>query len=157
MVMTRYVEQILEDIENAKSAADERVNTICASYDKDEYHVVIDEDNTGGIKLSMLFDIDKIFFPERNLLDNEQISAMNSAIESLWKAYGLNPVFHDNLPDESIYCQLRNYLDQKVYPVSGTMVDVELCDYNQNDCPFINWCSIAAEQKEGDNRTNISA
>ena len=157
MVMTRYVEQIIEDIREAKSVAEERVHTVCSSNNNDEYSIVVDEDNTGGIKLSKLFDIDQIFFPERNLLDNDQISAMVIELESLWKAYGLNPLFHDNMPTDVRYCQLRNYLNQKVYPVSGRMVDVELCDYNLNDCPFINWCSAASEQKDGNNRKNISA
>ena len=157
MVMTRYIEQILEDIRDAELLAVERVRNICSPKEDEEYHIVIDENSMGGIELSKLFDIDKIFFPEKNLLDSEQILVMVNAIESLWKAYGLNPVFHDNLPVEAKYCQLRNYLNQKVYPVSGRMVDVELCDYNQNDCPFINWCSIAEEQKEGNGRKNISA
>ncbi len=156
MVMNKYIEQILEDIENSKSAADKRVNAFCDSYDKDEYHIVVDEDNTGGIKLSKLFDIDLIFFPERNLLDNEQISDMVQAIESLWEAYGVNPIFHENLPMEARYCQLRNYLNHKVYPEYGKVVDVELCDYNENDCPFSDWCSVASEQME-QHRKNISA
>lgn len=157
MVMTRYIEQILEDIENAKIVAEERVHAVCASNDKDEYNIVYDEDNTGGITLSKLFGIDKIFFPERSLLDDEQTLSMVNAIESLWNAYSLNPIFHENLPVDVKYCQLRNYLNHKVYPLPGDMVDVELCDYNQNDCPFINWCSISGEQTEGNSKTSISA
>jgi hypothetical protein len=157
MVMTRYIEQILEDIRDAELLSVERVRNVCSPNEDEEYHIVIDENSTGGIKLSKLFDIDKIFFPEKSLLDSEQILVMVNAIESLWRAYGLNPVFHADLPEESKYCLLRNYLDQKVYPVYGNLVDVELCDYNQHDCPFINWCSVAADQKEGNNRKNISA
>ena len=143
MIMTRYLEQLLEDIKSAEEVADVRISDICSFNDGSQYHIINDDDYSTGVKISELFDLDQLFFPKRKLLDDEQISVLVVAIESLWEAYGLNPVFHDNISEEAKYCQLRNYLNHKVYPVSGKMVDVELCDYNQNDCPFIKWCSIA--------------
>ncbi len=157
MTMTRYVEQLHEDIRGAEEFAEKRVSEMFTTTQEEEYHISFDDDNSAGIIISELFELDQISFPERKHLNEEQISILVEAIESLWKAYGLNPLFEEGLPDESKYCQLRNYLNQKVYPVYGKMVDVELCDYNQHDCPFINWCTIATTQKEKDNKKNISA
>lgn len=159
MNMKRYIEQLLEDIKDSKKVAKKRVVNITAlrsGGELNEYNI-IEDDNPTGIKLSDLFNIDQVFFPERCFLDNEQISVLTDAIESLWKAYGFNPIFHDKLPVSLRYSQFRNYLNQIVYPVPGEPVDVELCDYLPQHCPFAEECPVAIEDFEFFNKRNASA
>jgi len=159
MKMKRYIEQLLEDIKDSNKAAKKRVANITAlrtTGEENEYNI-IDDDNSLGIKLSELFNIEQVFFPERTLLDDGQISVLVEAIESLWKTYGLNPIFHEKLPVSLKYCQLRNYLSQIVYPVPGETVDVELCDYLPQHCPFAEECPVAIEEMELFNKRNVSA
>jgi hypothetical protein len=143
MKMDRYVEQLIEDIRNSESKADSRISEIVEYVDYFDYLPLEEDSNLHGVKLSDLVDIDRIFFPDRLLLNDNHITMLVNAIDKLWKAYGLNPVFPDELPDNIKYCQFRNYLNQVVYPVKGKMVDIELCDYLPHQCPFGELCPVA--------------
>ena len=148
MIITRYIEQLIEDINRSETFAGERVDRFVNFNDLDSEFVCDDDIDSLGIKLSELFQIDKMFFPERKLLNAEQISLLINAMESLWRAYGLNPVFPPTATDEVKYCQFRDHLDHEVIPVSGKIMDVELCDYLPHHCPFFEWCPLAKEQNE---------
>ena len=143
--MNRYIEQLLEDIQYSASLAEGRLKNWNKFDNLDADCVFDDEVDTSGVKLSELFSIDKMFFPDRKRLNQKQISQLADAMEELWKAYGLNPVFPDNVSDEVRYCQMREHLDHETYPVYGKVVDVELCDYLPEHCPLFNWCPLAAE------------
>lgn len=144
-MMDRYIEQLLDDIQYSASIAEKRLKNRNKLDNLEADYVFDDEIDAFGVKLSELFAIDKIFFPDRKRLSRKQISQLADAMEKLWKAYGLNPVFPDNVSDEVRYCQMREHLDHETYPVHGKVVDVELCDYLPEHCPFFNWCPLVAE------------
>ena len=143
--MDRYIAQLLEDIHYSASIAEKRLKNRNKLDNLNADLVFDDEIDVFGIKLSELFGIEKIFFPDRKRLNREQISQLADSMEELWKAYGLNPIFPDNISDEVRYCQMREYLDYETFPDHGIVVDIELCDYLPKHCPFINWCPIAEE------------
>jgi len=144
-MITRYIEQLLEDIRNSEMLAGKRLQNLKKLDDLDTDYLCEDEIDSFGVKLSDLFELDKIFFPEKRMLDKNQMNQLVEALMSLWKAYGMNPVFPINVSVEIKYCQLRDHLDHVTMPVPGKVMDVELCDYLPEYCPFFDWCSLAKE------------
>jgi len=144
-MITRYIEQLLEDIHSSEMKAEKRLQNLKKVDDLDTDYFCEDEIDTFGVKLADLFELDKIFFPERRMLNGDHMDRIVEALTSLWMAYGLNPVFHRNAPVEVKYCQLRDHLDHVTTPVSGKIMDVELCDYLPEYCPFFDWCPLAKE------------
>jgi len=147
-MIARYVEQLLEDIRSSERMAEKRLQNLKKVDDLESDYFCYDEIDTFGVKLSNLFELDKIFFPERKILDEDQQKDIVEALTSLWKAYGLNPVFPKNVPVEVKYCQFRDHLDHVTTPVPGKTMDVELCDYLPEYCPFISWCPLAKTYRE---------
>jgi hypothetical protein len=139
--MKRYVEQLLEDIGIARELASERLQKLVMQASNDEYFVLCEDEET-GVTLSELFGLEQFSFPKRSYLDQKEVTTLVDNITSLWKAYGLNPLFPATLPVEMKYCQMRSYLHQKVYPMLGGLVDVELCDYLPSQCPLAADCPL---------------
>ncbi|NPA37217.1 MAG: hypothetical protein GXO47_10260 [Chlorobi bacterium] len=157
MKMDRYVEQLIEDIRTSVITAEKRLDEISDFQEDEIFHFDVDDNSFHGIILSVLFDIDKMFFPELILLNDSHISVLVNEIEKLWRAYGLNPVFHDALPDSLKYCQFRNYMTHVVYPVKSKIVDVELCDYLPHQCPFGELCPVAESYYDNMKDRHLSA
>jgi len=147
-MIARYIEQLLEDIHHSEMMAERRLRNFKKVDDLESDYFCDDEIDSFGVKISELFELDKIFFPNRKMLDENQMSQLVKAMESLWKAYGLNPVFPSNVTDEVKYCQFRDHLDHVISPISGKTMDVELCDYLPEYCPFYGWCPLAQMHKE---------
>jgi hypothetical protein len=142
-MIERYIEQLLEDIRYSEEYAEKRLMNFKKVNDLEADCLFDEEIESFGIKLSDLFEMDKMFFPEKKMLDVQQMSQLVDAMESLWRSYGLNPVFPEDIPVEVKYCQLRDHLDHVTMPVPGKIMDVELCDYLPEYCPFFNWCPLA--------------
>ncbi len=155
-IMKRYVEQLLEDIKSSEALAAKRVERIVGFIDLESDYVSDDDIDSLGIKLSRLFHLDEMFFPERRFLNEEQISLLVNSLERLWKAYRLNPLFPPNATNEVKYCQFRNHLNHEVLPVSDNTMDVELCDYVPYYCPLFEWCPLVQDRNECSSKAVVS-
>ncbi|TAJ15741.1 hypothetical protein DMA11_00645 [Marinilabiliaceae bacterium JC017] len=138
--MRRYVEQLLEDIKEANRSAHNKLLKI-QEEDDDLYIPVTNEDDHGFV-LSELLGLEQFIFPKCYYLEDREVSSLVSAMIQLWIKYGLQPHFPEFLPDRMKYGQMRSFLNQKVYPVVGEIVDVELCDYLAGECPLSMHCPL---------------
>jgi hypothetical protein len=147
--MKRYVEQLLEDIEEAQNKAYETIDKWIDQNEAPGAEDYFDPRPDDGILLCDLFGLEKDLLPDESLLDDEQINALTVAIIQLWRTHGLYPVFTPHLPRRVKYGLLRNYWNQMVFPSPGERVDVEMCDYDT--CPFCDCCPACGRKAKTQN------
>ncbi len=142
MWMKRYVEQLIEDLEVSLEKAGQKLSLFFDSSDSLGYFPMMD-DEEGGIQLSDLIGMEKFVFPKVSFLSEFEASALTNVMVKVFNAYGLNPIFWNEITDSIRYGQLREYIDHIVYPEEGTFVDLEMCDYLPEDCSFASTCPVA--------------
>lgn len=96
-----------------------------------------------GLLFSDLTGLTTVMFPDDKQLTPEAMSRVVLALVSLYRSYGLNPVFHPQVSNRMKYAQMRDFCHQLVYPNPGEMVDVEFCDYRSGMCPYASDCHLA--------------
>jgi hypothetical protein len=124
--MERYVSQLIEDLQAAKS--------------KKVSATVQDED--GKTTLEKCFDIKHIAFPPADRLSESQINALNEAIMSLLEAhnYAINITTIKNLPAHILYQYFVKQWTTKVWYDTHGLTGLEFCDYNPEECGLYEWC-----------------
>ncbi|WP_430809737.1 MULTISPECIES: hypothetical protein [unclassified Carboxylicivirga] len=138
--MKRYIEQLIEDLESAQAKASERLYSFFDAAAGNEEQPLQDDDEE-GIKLCDLIGIEQFYFPDIDYADDEEIEMLVERMQSLYTAYGLNPLFEQCVNARIKYGHLRYYLAQPVYPLQYQMVDIEMCDYLSHHCPLFDLCS----------------
>jgi len=144
-VMKRYVEQLMEDIELAKNSAEIRLSSYFESDQMAAYLPVVDESEEGGIKISELIGLEVFVFPKCEYLGEVESLDLTKALVILLKGYGFNPMFGSCVPNRIKYSLLRSAINHRVYPAENELVDLELCDYLPQYCPFAAECPAHAE------------
>ncbi|WP_439183737.1 hypothetical protein [Carboxylicivirga taeanensis] len=139
--MKRYIEQLIEDLESIQLEALERLKRFFWVSEGDEYELVQDEE-LGGVKLSELIGIEQFCFPNIDYLSDFEVTEVVKTITKVLEAYGLNPIFERCVSDRIKYGHLRIALEQQVFPVKDQLVDLEMCDYLPQHCPFFQMCSL---------------
>lgn len=145
MWMKRYVEQLVEDLEVTLENAGTKLSLFFDASDDTDYFPITDEDE-GGILISDLIGMEKFVFPKVDYLNDIEAYELSSIMVKVFIAYGLNPIFWNEVPDKIRYGQLRDYIDHVVYPEKGTLVDLEMCDYLPDHCPFASICPILSKR-----------
>ncbi len=139
MWMKRYVEQLIDDLEVTFGNAQEKLSLFFNSSNSSDYFPITDDDE-GGVLISDLIGMEKFVFPKISYLSDCEAKELTGVMVKVFNAYGLNPIFGEAIPEKIRYGQLREYVSQVVYPVDGTLVDLEMCDYLPADCPFAATC-----------------
>ena len=144
--MKRYIEHLLEDLETLKIKAVHNLSTfykVAISSDYELYH----DDEHVGIKLADLIGMEQFFFPNIDYITDDEAEKIVVALIDVYHAHGFNPMFEQCVSDRIKYGHLRNGLNQQVFPVENQIVDVEMCDYLPQYCPFYLICSHHNAQK----------
>ena len=144
-VMKRYVEQLIEDIDLAKSSAEIRLSSYFESDHSATYHPVVDDSDEAGIKISELIGLEVFTFPESEHLGEVEFLDLSNAMIALLQNYGFNPMFGSCVTNQVKYSLMRRAINHRVYPAENQMVDLELCDYLPQYCPFAAECPTHAE------------
>ena len=140
-VMKRYVEQLMEDIDLAKRNAERRLSSYFECDHSAAYHLVDDESDEAGIKISDLIGLEVFVFPKSEHLREGELLDLSDAMIALLQNYGFNPMFGSYVPYQIKYSLMRRAFNHRVYPGENQMVDLELCDYLPQYCPLYNLCS----------------
>ena len=141
MWMKRYVEQLVEDLEVTLENAGTKLSLFFNTSDSTDYFPITDEEE-GGILISDLIGMEKFVFPKVEYLNDIEARELSNLMIKVFNAYGLNPIFWNELSYKIRYGQLRDYIGHLVYPEKGTLVDLEMCDYLPDHCPFASICPV---------------
>lgn len=138
--MKKYVQQLIEDLNDLKRDAAINRNAYFNGDCVNEY-LILDEVDERGIKVSDLIGLDVYVLPELDYLNRDELSELVKTFSSLWEAYGLSPMFSSCTSDGVRYLQMREYLNEFVFPSQDDKIDIEMCDYMPHNCPFVSVCS----------------
>ena len=137
--MKRYIEQLLEDLENIKHHAEHNLSSVFNASDGNAYDLFHD-DESAGIKVGELIGIEQFFFPEIDYLSDGEVEKVADALNTVYRAHGLNPIFEQCVTHRIRYGHLRHGINHHVFPVENQVVDVEMCDYLPQYCPLFSLC-----------------
>ncbi|MBI9061236.1 MAG: hypothetical protein JEZ14_04570 [Marinilabiliaceae bacterium] len=143
--MKRYVEQLMEDIDLAKSNAERRLSSYFECDHSAAYHFIEDDSDEAGIRISDLIGLEVFVFPKSEHLGEEELLDLSNAMIALLQNYGFNPMFGSCVPNQIKYSLMRRAINHRVYPGENQMVDLELCDYLPQYCPFAVECPAHTE------------
>lgn len=143
--MKRYVEQLMEDIDLAKKCAEIRLSSYFEGEGSNAYQLVEEGFDESGVKISELIGLEVFVFPKSEYLGEVEFMELSNAMIALLKNYGFNPMFGSCVPIRIKYSLLRQAINHRVYPAEDQMVDLELCDYLPQYCPFAAECPAHAE------------
>ncbi len=138
--MKKYVQQLIEDLNGLKRNAHSNLNAYFNGECVDEY-LIIEDGEFKGIKVSDLIGLEFFMLPDLNYLNRNEIKELVKVLSNLWKAYGLDPMFAACVSDGVKYLQMKEYLNEFVFPTQNSMVDVEMCDFMPHACPYGEMCS----------------
>ncbi len=151
--MQRYIEQLLEDIQNAtlRSYQNPGNKKNYSQFEPDadlaSNHIKHAEQFLYGKKqcISEVIGIEKKLFPAPEQLTQNQTKLLVIAMESLWNAYNLFADLPDNLPSDIRYHLLRENWESPQIFLSHGENHIEFCDYNWEKCPFPKYCQVCKE------------
>ncbi len=157
--MQRYITQLLEDLEKAKSHQPPPVDyaLLYPDHPAADYGLdyIIEWENGEDWKMDDLFGIPAEVFPPESKLSEAEISALAQGIVSLWQSFNIDVHIPDErIPSRTIYQVLLNYWrTEPVQYVSQETIHLDLCEYDPETCIWGNdYCTckefIAEEMQE---------
>ncbi len=145
MPLTRYVHQLIEDLEAAKSRVPEVPKCLYEEPVEGLWHIA-EWENAPGKPLSEWFGISKDVFPPVSQLAPDEIKKLAFAMSNLWVTFSFIPVLPINLPAEHVYQVLYDNWDREAQYLSDSRTWLEFCDYDPTNCPFpIEYCELREE------------
>ena len=132
--MQRYIEQLIEDIQNAKK----RPRPPKMELPPELEFVRGAEEYLHGelFEIGKLFGLEKKQFPPAEKLNTKQIQFLNKEITELWKDFNFIPDFPEGLPEKNKYNLFIDYLEHKTTYSSVGYLHFEFCTYDPESCPF---------------------
>lgn len=135
----------MEDIGFAKSNAEKRLSSYFENECSTTYQPVEDDFDEAGIKISELIGLEVFVFPKSEYLGEVEFLDLSNALIELLMNYGVNPIFASCVSNRIKYGLLRQAINYRVYLAEDHPVDLELCDYLPQYCPFAGECPAYAE------------
>lgn len=138
--MKKYVEQLIQDIENAKLNKPDKPEVALLKPDHPALEYGLDHiaewECAPYQPMHELLGLEPAYFPPEEKLNDEMITALVSKLLDLWEVFNFYPDFPENLPDRIRYKFLVQHLEEDVQYVSEGMIHIEFCDYEPEKCPF---------------------
>ena len=151
--MQDYINQFIEEIKLARCKIDPPLdiwNSVDMSNPAEIEDISYVEQffNGEGKKLSEITGIDTIKLPSFNKLNNEQAAALAIELEKLLIHFNFYPDFPDSYPDHFKYDFFCQIWENEYVPLSFGESHIEFCDYEEETCPFPDYCSKCADLRK---------
>ena len=147
--MQRYVEQLIEDLQEAAQKSPVAKVFTYTSTTKTE---PIEVDN-----LEQLFDFVFEKFPAPELLEAEQMEEISEAILSLWKAYNLYTILPNELPPKDKYQLLiSTWCERAVKYSPSDFYKIEFCNKTPQKCLFKSHCLCTETEEDVHKRYGLN-
>ena len=132
--MQRYIEQLIEDIEEAKNRP--RPPKMLLPPELEFVRGAEEYLHGEQYEMGKLFGLEIKQFPPEDKLSEEEIQALTDKITELWQVFNFIPVFPEGLPVKYKYKLLVDYLEYKTTYISEGNNHFEFCTYDPESCPF---------------------
>jgi len=156
--MERYIEQLIEDLRDARRFAPKQKH-----HDKKTKEEVWDElieidriiDEEPDRPLHNIFGIDPAIFPPTEKLTNVQSQLLASEILELWNAFHIEASYPENFPLNKLYPMLVEKFKKPFLYFPMGLTGIEFCNYNPEECPFGDeFCRCKEWENEFENTDN---
>lgn len=152
--MKRYLGQLIEDMRKAaqlirpphklweESEAD--------PFDEGELEDMsyIEQFVEGEVQpVSVITGIDEDAFPPSDKLTRQQQEQLACEMEKLLDHFHFTLDFPQNYPMYLRYTFFRNFWKEEHVPLSFGTTHIELCDFDENNCPFPGYCNSCEEYR----------
>lgn len=139
--MERYVEQLLEDIEEAMDNVPQPVNPVLI--DQERYPLVhlYELENNPFYKLSELFGLETIQFPPADRLTPGQLTRLCDALYGLFEEYHLLFDFPSKAPDELLYNVMVAELNKEHIILSDGDTIINCFGEEPEECAMKEYCN----------------
>ncbi len=151
--MQRYIQQLLEDINqatwNIKPPRDLwKYADINSELETEDMSFV--EKYLYGHKepVGVITSIDAIKLPPAEKLTEEQRDLLAGKLEELLKNFHFALDFPDSFPAHLRYAFIKNFWSEEHVALSFGIDQIELCDFEEDNCPFPGYCNTCKEIKE---------
>ncbi len=148
--MKRYIEQLIEDLRDAALQApgdpfdDENLD------DEEALDMELEEIErftSGPLEyLSDILGIPKSHLPKPDRLKEDEMKSIVPEMLSLLEAYNFFPEYPKEVPSGLLYKALYNIWEDEFVPMSFGSIHIELCDGDEEDCPFPGYCDVCNEE-----------
>ncbi|MBK3516423.1 hypothetical protein [Carboxylicivirga marina] len=140
--MNTYIKQLIELIEDAITKAPKK-NTDTDEYDAEVESCFAEEFLQGKPgKISAITGIDKYNFPACDKLESGQLTSLLTSLESLLEAYNWEFMFPEKVTSKVKYQFIIDHWDSEHVHCEQSMVQIETCKFDENDCPFPGHCNV---------------
>ncbi len=140
--MQRYVDQLIEDIEEiikwqtaqkqpSKQSDDDDMD-MEAEFEEIERYV----SGEGEVHFGEHCGLSKIQFPPPERLSFEQMNQISNAMDRLMFSFHLRAALPDVIPVVMAYQTFVNVLEKEVMMMDFGMITIEFCDYEWKQCPW---------------------
>ncbi|MBN1144509.1 MAG: hypothetical protein JXA72_08795 [Bacteroidales bacterium] len=162
--MNRYIEQLIGDIRNATLNIRPPHEIWFSSEADPDDEVELDdisyiEQFVEGIEepIESITGIDAISLPPPEKLTNDQKALLSVELEKLLEIFHFILDFPENYPLHLRYPFIFRFWRERQVALSFGESHIELCDYNEENCPFFGYCHICEEvQKEKEAHPAVS-
>lgn len=99
-------------------------------------------------RISQITGIEAFQFPPADKLSLTQVQTLFIEIEDLLKHYNMEFIFPENVPVPVRYQFIIDHWQSKQKVSHTAMVQIETCRFDENKCPFPEFCSICNDFKD---------
>jgi hypothetical protein len=97
------------------------------------------------IPVSDITGIDAALLPPPEKLNEDQQALLTTELEKLLQFFHFYPDFPETFPAHLRYRFIRNLWSESHVPLSFGENHIEFCDYQEDKCPFLGYCSTCSE------------
>ncbi len=140
--MKKYIQFLLQDLENAKSIIPPKPNYKLLYPDHPAFQFgldyIVEWEMSPEIPMENLFEINVDQFPKSELLTTEQLEQVIEAIIELWEAHRIDANMPESIPPEIMYNVIINQWSEPFAYVQEGFMSLDFCNYRHGQCPFGN-------------------
>lgn len=153
--MDEYIEQLIELIQKAKRPMKYSLDNTGMDSNQtidNDFNIKNANEFIHGRceRISAITGIEHYQFPPVDKLSSNQTIDLLDATEELLAHFNLEFVFPENVTDAVKYKFIIDHWNSKQKYSSAAMVQIETCRFEENKCPFPNFCSICEDFKNKD-------
>ena len=149
--MKPYIEELIRDIREAENKANQDREETEQQNNSSLLHQLCQpkEYHFGNPrKIEEIVGIPRAAFPPGQLLTIEEKAELSEAMEGLLKAWNFYPDFPPRVPKHMRYKTLKQIWNSKQVYVGMGVNYIDVCEFEESNCPFPNYCNMCEKIKE---------
>ena len=148
--MKPYIEDLIKEIKSAIEESkqhkkpDAQTDLVTKNSARDKKYFLYGNPAT----LEQITGIPRNALPPGYLINEEDKEELSLLMEQLLNAWGFIPDFPGNFPIPKRYVFLRDIWNTSQVYIGSGPVYIDLCNFDENNCPFPEHCNMCDEIKE---------